>query len=224
MDPILRLYPGSWRRRYAPEVAALFEDRPPDLRDRVNLLGGAIDAHLHPLTPPLWPVPAAAAGGIAWTFAGAVATGQPAPPDWPGYLQETLPVLVAAVPLLALAVLGASTRLGVRDPATIRLGRVVTIGASLAWTALLVGATANLVAGPPLAIAATATGAGTLLVGVSLVAAGDWRPGLALLVAALCLVVPVTWAQVGYGAAWTAAAVAQLRDPRPADPPAGLLR
>jgi hypothetical protein len=222
VEPILRLYPGPWRRRYAAEVTALFEARPPGLRDRADLLRGALDAHLHPWRAPSWPVVAAGAGGIAWTFAGAIALGQPAPPDWPGYLQETLPLFLGAVPLLGLAALGASTRLGDRDPVAARLGRPVVVAASLAWAVLLAIAMANLGAGAPLAVAATAMAGGTLMLGVALLAAGDWRAGVALLVAALCLVVPTIWAPVAYGAAWTAAAVAQLRDPRPADVPPSL--
>jgi hypothetical protein len=224
VDPILRLYPGPWRRRYGPEVAALLDARPPGLRDRLDLLAGALDAHLHPMAAASWPVVAAASGGIAWTFAGAIALGQPAPPDWPGYLAETLPVFVGAVPLLGLAAIGVSTRLGDRDPAAARLGRPIVVGASLAWAGLLAIATANLGAGAPLAIAATGVAAGLLLLGVALLAAGDGRPGLALLAAALCLVIPAPWAPVAYGAAWTTAAVAQLRDPRPSDPPPTLVR
>jgi hypothetical protein len=220
VEPILRLYPVQWRQRYADEVDALLADRPPGVRNRVDLLGGAIDAHLHPWWVPAWPVVAAATGGIAWTFAGAIALGQPAPPDWPGYLAETLPVFLAAVPLLMLAALGASTRLGNRDPRAVRLGRPVVVLGSVAWTVLLAIATANLGGGAPLAIAATAVAAGTLLLAIGLLGAGDWAPAIALLAASLCLLVPATWAPVAYGAAWTAAAVAQLLDPRPTGGPA----
>lgn len=223
VDPLLRLYPGAWRRRYAPEVAALLVDAPPDWRDRIDLLRGALDAHLHPISPAAWPVYAAAVGGIAWTFAGALALGQPAPLDWPGYLAETLPLLAGAAPLLALAAIGASTRLGDPNPAVARLGRAIVALGSSVWTVLLVAATANLVGGTPLAIAATATAAGTLLLGMALLGAGDGLVGTAMLAAAVCLVVPTPWAPVAYGAAWMAVAVLHLLDPRPAthrlDPP-----
>jgi hypothetical protein len=215
MNPVVRLYPGAWRRRYGDELAAHLADRPPGWLDRLDLLRGALDAHLHPIVPPAWPVAAAAIGGIAWTFAGAVALGQPVPPDWPGYLQETLPVMLAAAPLLAVAAIGASTRLGDRSPAVVRAGRALVAVGSLAWTLLLVLATANLVGGAPLAVAATVTGGGLLLVGLALFADGDPLPAGALLVAALTLLAPVSWAALAYGVAWTAAAVLQLRDPHP---------
>ena len=215
MDPLLRLYPSRWQRRYASEVDALLADEPPGPRARLDLVAGALDAHLHPWWVPAWPVAAAAMGGVAWTFAGAVALGQPVPPDWPGYLGETLPVLLVAAPLLLLATLGASTRLGPWDPATVRAGRPVAVVGWVAWIVLLVGAVANLVAGAPLAFAATAAAAGILLVGIALLAAGDWGPGGALLVAALVLVVPAPWSAAAFGAAWTVAAIAQLMDPRP---------
>ena len=220
MEPILRLYPTPWRRRYGDEVAGLLVERPPGIRDRLDLLGGALDAHLHPWWVPAWPVVAAGIGGIAWTFAGAVALGQPAPPDWPGYLAETLPVFLAAVPLLMLAALGVSTRLGDRDPRAVRLGRPIVVVASIAWTVLLAIATANLGGGAPLALAATGVAAGTFLLAIGLLGAGDWRPASALLVATLVLLVPATWAPVAYGAAWTAVAVVQLLDPRPTGGPA----
>ncbi len=108
------------------------------MRARLDLAVGALDAHLHPWWVPAWPVAAAAAGGVAWTFAGAVALGQPVPPDWPGYLQETLPVFLAASPLLLLATLGASTRLGPWDPVAVRAGRPVAVVGWVAWILLLV--------------------------------------------------------------------------------------
>ena len=43
---LVRRYPRWWRERYADEVLALLEDRPPSRRDRLDLARGAIDAHL----------------------------------------------------------------------------------------------------------------------------------------------------------------------------------
>ena len=215
VDPLLRLYPARWQHRYATEMDALLADEPPGMRARLDLAVGALDAHLHPWWVPAWPVAAAAAGGVAWTFAGAVALGQPVPPDWPGYLQETLPVFLAASPLLLLATLGASTRLGPWDPVAVRAGRPIAVVGWVAWMVLLVAAVANLGAGAPLAFAATASAAGILLVGIALLGAGDWGAGGALLVAALVLVIPAPWSAAAFGVAWTAAAIAELRDPRP---------
>jgi cytochrome b6-f complex iron-sulfur subunit len=45
---LLRLYPAAWRERYADEFLSLIEDRPPGLRDTLDILASAFDARLHP--------------------------------------------------------------------------------------------------------------------------------------------------------------------------------
>jgi hypothetical protein len=45
---LLRLYPAAWRERYGDEFTDLIAARPPSLRDRFDILRGAIDARLHP--------------------------------------------------------------------------------------------------------------------------------------------------------------------------------
>ena len=45
---LLRLYPEAWQARYGAEFADLLEARPPALRDRLDIVAGAIDARLHP--------------------------------------------------------------------------------------------------------------------------------------------------------------------------------
>ncbi|MBO0795183.1 MAG: hypothetical protein J2P36_30170 [Ktedonobacteraceae bacterium] len=45
---LIRLYPRFWRRRYEEEVLALLEQRSPSILDGIDLLFGALDAHLHP--------------------------------------------------------------------------------------------------------------------------------------------------------------------------------
>jgi hypothetical protein len=47
---LIALYPEAWRRRYAAEISALLEDRPPSLGAMFDLLRGALLAHLHPLS------------------------------------------------------------------------------------------------------------------------------------------------------------------------------
>ncbi len=44
---LLRLYPASWRARYAVEFAALLAERPLGPFDVADVLLGALDAHLH---------------------------------------------------------------------------------------------------------------------------------------------------------------------------------
>jgi hypothetical protein len=224
VEPLLRLYPKPWRARYAVEVSALLAESPPDWRDRLDLASGALDAQLHPIVAPIWPIAAAAIAGLAWTFAGSVALGQPAPPDWPGYLDETLPIVAGAVPLAALGAIGATTRLGDRNSAIARIGRALIALGGLAWTVLLIVVALRAVGGAPVAVAATVVALGCLLAGFALVGVGDWLPGTALLVTALVLVVPATWSQVAFGVSLIGLAASLLRDPRPAHLPPVALR
>ena len=85
----------------------------------------------------------------------------------------------------------------------------------LAWIALLAAAVVGAGAGPGLAVAATIAAAGTLLVGIALLASGDWATGGTMLVAALVLIVPAPWSAAAFGGAWVLASIAQLVDPRP---------
>ncbi len=45
---LLRAYPRPWRERYGEEFLDLLADRPLHLRDLPDVLGAALDAHLHP--------------------------------------------------------------------------------------------------------------------------------------------------------------------------------
>jgi hypothetical protein len=216
---ILRLYPRAWQRRYGPELDAILDERPPTLGARIDLLAGAFDAHLHPLEPPRWPAVAAGAGGVVWTSVAAFAAGQPVPPDWPGYLLDTLPLQTAAVPVLAIAAIGASMRLGPADPRGLGIGRLLVIAGSAIWVVLLIRAMTDGWSGPELALAATAMAAGCILLGQVLLRGGDWPVSGLLMLAGLCLLIPGVWAGVAYGVTWTAAAAAQIRAPAPAAPP-----
>jgi hypothetical protein len=44
----LRLYPAAWRARYGAEFTELLLARPPSVRDRLDILRGAVDARLNP--------------------------------------------------------------------------------------------------------------------------------------------------------------------------------
>ena len=48
MTRLVSLYPRAWRDRYEPEFLALLAERPPERRDRIDIVRGAIDARLHP--------------------------------------------------------------------------------------------------------------------------------------------------------------------------------
>jgi hypothetical protein len=47
MSRLVRLYPVAWQERYGDELSALLEDRPPGPFELIDLLLGAVDAHLH---------------------------------------------------------------------------------------------------------------------------------------------------------------------------------
>ena len=75
MSALVRLYPRTWRERYEDEFLGLLEVRPPTMRDRVDILRGALDARLDEGSPdrstrPVWiaVMSAIGAGGlwIAW--------------------------------------------------------------------------------------------------------------------------------------------------------------
>jgi hypothetical protein len=51
MNRLLRLYPEAWRARYGDEFLALLEDRPPSLRERLDIVRGALDARVDPQLP-----------------------------------------------------------------------------------------------------------------------------------------------------------------------------
>ena len=48
MSRLVHLYPRTWRDRYEAELLDLLEQRPMSLRDAIDLVRGALDAHLHP--------------------------------------------------------------------------------------------------------------------------------------------------------------------------------
>ena len=51
MKRLVGLYPADWQARYGPEFEAILETRPPSVRDRVDIVRGAVDARIHPQGP-----------------------------------------------------------------------------------------------------------------------------------------------------------------------------
>ena len=133
-------------------------------------------------------------------------------------------MLAGAVPLAALGAIGASTRLGDRNPVIARLGRTLLTLGGLAWTALLVATVLHAAGGAPLAVAATVVALAASCPGSRCSASATARPGAALLVAALVLVVPAhVVARSRSASRWIGLAASLLRDPRPARlPPVAL--
>ncbi len=162
---------------------------------------------------------AALLGGGLWILGTGPILALPAPPDWPGYLFDTLPVALLAVVALTVAVLGTWLRLdGRADRAERRLGAIgvsVAMVGHAAWIGLLVGALAGLVYGAPLAVASTAAGIGTVLIGVALARAGDWPIAGLLVIAPVLLVIPPSvvpspLAWIVFGCVWLLIGVLQL--------------
>ena len=211
---MLRLYPSRWRERYEDEVRALIEDRPTRRRDVLDLARGALDARLHPPVPSRVPAVAAIAAGGVWTAWSLLILTAPAPPDWPGYVQEMLLSAVVVVAVLTLAVAGAWLRLG--DDAT-RFERVsisLALVGHAAWFVLLLAAVVGFAYGAPTAVASTAAAVGTMFVGFTLVAVDDTRVGALVAIAAVGLLVPYTIGWLVFGLGWVAAGFVMFEEPR----------
>ena len=211
---MLRLYPSRWRERHEDEVRALIEDRPTRRRDVLDLARGALDARLHPPVPSRVPAVAAIAAGGVWTAWSLLILTAPAPPDWPGYVQEMLLSALVIVAVLVLAVAGAWLRLG--DDAT-RFERVsisLALVGHAAWFVLLLAAVVGFAYGAPTAVASTAAAVGTMFVGFALMTVDDTRVGALVAIAAVGLLVPYTIGWLVFGLGWVAAGVAMFEDPR----------
>jgi len=206
---LLRLYPRAWRSRYEAEVRYVLEARPPRTRDRVDLVRGALDAHLHPAT--LSPIPAIASlsGGALWTSAAIVLALQPVQPDWPGYLFELLPLMLAGVVCLLVACVGVWLRLGDRIGRLDRVALLVAILGHLAWAVSLAAALALIEYGAPTAAASTTAAAGEALIALSLIRAGQAPLGGLLATAAVALVIPAGWSWIVFGLAWSGIGIVQ---------------
>lgn len=76
MSRLLRLYPAGWRKRYEAEFMETLQERPVGLTGSLDIVHGAIDAHLHPeLTggaPSAWthrlPGLMATFAGLIWSW------------------------------------------------------------------------------------------------------------------------------------------------------------
>lgn len=210
---LLRLYPASWRARYGDEMLAVLDARPPGPRERLDLVRGALDAHLHPDRPSWLPAYASLAGGAMWTSGALVVLGQAAPPDWPGYVVDMLPTALAGATALLLAIVGAWLRLGDTASPFARVALDLAVAGHVAWLVAIGAAILALDYGATTAIAGTAAAIGTFLVGIALSRAGDWPIAGLLIVAPVALLLP--WgapAWIAFGITWTAIGFAQRRE------------
>jgi hypothetical protein len=214
---LLRLYPGAWRERYEAEVLALLEQARLGRRARLDLVRGALDARLH--TPSRVPAVAALLSGAMWTIAGVAVVGQPAPPDWPGYFIDILPLTIVAVVAGLVAIIGCWAR---RSDGGGRLGVVgalIAVAGHVGWALALLATLVQ--AGSSLLIVACQAAAltGCVLVGLVLVRSEDLPIGAAILLASAIMFFgwPAAW--LGFGLAWTIVGVLLLVRPEPSAPP-----
>ena len=218
------LYPRAWRDRYGDELQAVLEAERVDLATRLDLVRGAIDAHLHPASPSRVPTVAAV---TASAFAVAHAIGlavQPVPTEWPGYLEDALPLLIASVAAMVPALVGLWLRLGDADGAFGRVGIMLALVGHGAWLASLVAAASHVAYGPLTAAAAALAMTGTALLGIALVGHGRLALGTLLAVAALAGVVPPALGWPAFAVAWTGVAGALVLEPPRTDPGVGEAR
>lgn len=213
---LLRLYPPRWRARYGAEMLALLELRPAGPRDRLDLARGALDAWLNPPEPSVVPGFTALLGGGAWIVAALMVALQPVPPDWPGYVQEMLPIATVGTAFLLAATVGCALRLGDGGGRLRAFAVLAACGGYSAWLAALAAALLGLEYGAATAVTSTAAGMGTVLVGLALLRAGDWPVAGLVVAAPIALLAPPGWTWLGFGAIWTAIGVLCLTArPRP---------
>lgn len=213
---LLRLYPRAWRDRYEAEVLAVLEQAHLGRRARLDLARGALDARLHAASR----LPAAAAllSGALWTIAGVVVVGQPAPPDWPGYLIDILPLTIVAVVAGLFAIIGCWTRQSDGGGRVGAAGALLALAGHIGWAFALVAALAQ-GGGSLLIIACQAVAlTGCVLVGLVLVRSEDLPIGAAILLASAVMFFgwPAAW--LGFGLAWTIVGVLLLARPEPSAP------
>lgn len=212
MSTLLRLYPGAWRARYGDEMEALLEERRLDRRERLDLIRGALDAWVHPPTPSPAPMLAALIGGGLWTVVATAVLIQPAPPDWPGYLAEIVPLAVVAAVCLLVAATACVLRAGEARSRAIGLATGLVLVGHLAWIGMLGATLLGVVGGAVLAAAQALAMVGTIAVGLILVRARDEPIGFLLIAAPVAMLVPWTVTWLAFGAAWTAIGIVMWLD------------
>lgn len=144
MTRLVSLYPRDWRDRYEEEFLTLFAERPPTAGDRLDVVRGALDAHLHPQVPGSERVPdrtgiAALIGFVSLVVSGVLMANGPVMEDEFGTYREgvlALPFLVLATVLLSAALYRVVERLPARDPAGLP-----TLGQVGGWAAIIAAPT-----------------------------------------------------------------------------------
>lgn len=213
---LLRLYPRTWRARYEAEVLAVLELANLGPRARLDFARGALDARLH--AESRWPAAAALLSGGLWTIAGVAVVGQPAPPDWPGYLIDVLPLTVVAVAAGLVAIVGCWARRSDSGGRLGTIGVVLASGGHVGWVVSLAATLAQAGSGLAIVVCQALALAGCVLVGIALVRTDDLPIGSAILLASAIMLVgwPIAW--LAFGLAWTLVGVLLLASREPAAP------
>jgi hypothetical protein len=207
---VVRLYPGRWRERYGAELEAVLEAAPPGRRELLDLVRGALDAHVHPDRPGHTGAIAALTGGALWTIAALVVAAEPVPADWPGYTFAVLPLTVAATALIAVAL--AAAWLGIGDGASPfdRVALAAGLLGHVVWLGALSSALLAIGYGWGTGLASTVAALGTVLVGIALMRRGVLPLAGFVLAAPVAFVMPVQGAWLAYGLLWSAAGLLLL--------------
>lgn len=219
----LAAYPGWWRERHGAEMAAILDERPPGWRDRLDLLHGALDAHVRGdgRRPVVAPVAALVAGG-AWTMAGAAVLSLPTPPDWPGHVLETLPVALIGSAALLVAVVGLARRAWIGVTVGLEVALLVTILAGIGWVATFATALTGGPYGAITAVGQTVAALSTVWLGVAMQRAGAHPFGTIVVLTGGALLVSGPLAWLALGAMWTAIGAWTIVVDRPGTRPTGM--
>ena len=213
---LLRLYPARWRQRYELEMLAVLQDARMGPAARLDLVRGALDARLHGSRRRS--AVAALLAGALWTATSASIVAQPAPPDWPGYQLDALPLAIAAAVLSAIATIGCWTLASDQAPRVGAVALVLAVLGHLAWTAALVGAWVGAGYGAVTMAVQVAAVGGSVVVGLVLIQGGETRIGRPLTVGPAVMLFgwPVSWLLFGF--AWTLIGVLLLDREEPGEP------
>ncbi len=204
---LLRLYPRSWRERYGDELAGVLGEQRLGIRGRLDVVRGAVDARLHPESPARLPILAAVtASGLATAHAIALAA-QPVPTEWPGYLDDALPLIAGSVLAAIPALVGLWLRLGDADGGIGRAAIAIAVVGHAGWLLALLAAVARIAYGPETAVASAVAMTGTILLGAALAGRSSAALGLLLAAAGLAGLAPPALGWATYAAAWTGVAV-----------------
>ena len=144
--------------------------------------------------------------------------GGPVPPDWPGYLDSTLPVAAVGAVALMIASVGVARLAWSSSGPGLELAVIASVVGHLAWAALLAVAALGGPYGAVTAIAQTAAAIATVGLGLALFRAAAHPIAEAVVIAGAMLVLPTPAGWLVVGAIWTGIGLWQVVDARGDEP------